>query len=98
MRFYTQSHRYYCVIDLHARWMYLCILEPQGEILLHRNLRAGPEAFLKAVERSDRKSRSGICGGFRALHSYALAFSDRHFDFRCSACAGAPAPPGETYA
>ena len=50
MRFYTQSHRYYCGIDLHARWMYLCILDPQGEVLLHRNLRACPEAFLKAVE------------------------------------------------
>jgi transposase len=30
--------------------MYLCILDPQGEVLLHRNLRACPEAFLKAVE------------------------------------------------
>ena len=50
MRFYTQSHRYYCGIDLHARWMYLCILDTQGEVLLHRNLRARPEAFLKAVE------------------------------------------------
>jgi hypothetical protein len=49
-RFYTQSHRYYCGIDLHARWMYLCVLDPQGEVLLHRNLRACPEAFLKAVE------------------------------------------------
>ena len=50
MRFYTQAHRYYCGIDLHARWMYLCILDPQGEVLLHRNLRACPEVFLKAVE------------------------------------------------
>src|SRR5262247_1386487 len=50
MRFYTQSHRYYCGIDLHARWMYLCVLDPQGEVLLHRNLRACPETFLKAVE------------------------------------------------
>ncbi len=50
MRFYTQSHRYYCGIDLHTRWMYLCILDPQGEVLLHRNLRACPETFLKAVE------------------------------------------------
>jgi len=54
MRFYTQSHRYYCGIDLHARWMYLCILDPQGEVLLHRNLRACPEAFLKAVEPTAR--------------------------------------------
>ena len=50
MRFYTQTHRYYCGIDLHARWMYLCILDPQGEVLLHRNLRACPETFLKAVD------------------------------------------------
>jgi transposase len=30
--------------------MYLCVLDQQGEILLHRNLRACPEAFLKAIE------------------------------------------------
>ena len=50
MRFYTQTHAFYCGIDLHARWMYLCVLDQQGEVLLHRNLRACPEAFLKAVE------------------------------------------------
>jgi hypothetical protein len=35
MRFYTQTHHYYCGIDLHARWTYLCVLDQQGEILLH---------------------------------------------------------------
>ena len=35
MRFYTKRHRYYCGIDLHARSMYVCILDPQGKILLH---------------------------------------------------------------
>ena len=50
MRFYTKAHAYYCGIDLHARWMYLCVLDQQGEVLLHRNLRACPEAFLKAIE------------------------------------------------
>jgi len=49
MRFYTQQHQHYCGIDLHARSMYLCILNPAGEVLLHRNLRATPEAFLKAI-------------------------------------------------
>jgi len=44
MRFYTQQHQHYCGIDLHARTMYLCILNPAGEVLLHRNLRATPEA------------------------------------------------------
>ena len=49
MRFYTQQHQFYCGIDLHARTMYLCILNQDGEILVHRNMPAGPEPFLKAV-------------------------------------------------
>ena len=49
MRFYTQTHKHYCGIDLHARSMYLCILDSDGEILLHRNCKATPEAFLGAV-------------------------------------------------
>ena len=27
MRFFTDRHQYYCGIDLHARSMYLCILD-----------------------------------------------------------------------
>jgi len=51
MRFYTGQHRYYCGIDLHARTMYLCILDHEsGKILLHRNLRSEPEAFLRTIE------------------------------------------------
>ena len=49
MRFYTNQHRYYCGIDLHARSMYVCILDPQGQILLHRNMPCAPESFLKAI-------------------------------------------------
>jgi transposase len=49
MRFYTQQHKCYCGIDLHARTMYLCILNQDGEILLHRNIKAAPEPFLKAI-------------------------------------------------
>jgi len=49
MRFYTRTHRHYCGIDLHARAMYLCILNRDGEILLHQNMKTTPEAFLSAV-------------------------------------------------
>jgi transposase len=49
MRFYTTQHQFYCGIDLHARTMYLCILNPDGEILVHRHMQAAPEPFLKAV-------------------------------------------------
>jgi len=37
MRFYTTSHRYYCGIDPHARRMYICVLDAEGKILVHRN-------------------------------------------------------------
>jgi transposase len=49
MRFYTQQHQFYCGIDRHARTMYLCIVNREGEILVHRNMPAGPEPFLKAI-------------------------------------------------
>jgi transposase len=49
MRFYTKLHKFYCGIDLHARTMYVCILNCDGEILVHRDLKAAPEPFLKAI-------------------------------------------------
>jgi len=49
MRFYNGQHRHWCGIDLHARTMYVCILDTRGEVLVHRNLRATPEAFLEVV-------------------------------------------------
>ena len=49
MRFYTRQHQFYFGIDLHARAMYLCVMDQSGKILLHRNYRAGPDAFLRAI-------------------------------------------------
>src|SRR5947209_1472122 len=49
MRFYNQSHRFYCGVDLHARTMYLCILDDAGQVVLDKNLPAEPDAFLQAV-------------------------------------------------
>ena len=49
MRFYTTQHPFYCGIDLHARPMSVCILSPDGEVVLHRNRKAAPEPFLTAI-------------------------------------------------
>ena len=56
MRFYTKQHPFYCGIDLHARTMYMCILRQDGEVVLHRNMPASPDALLKAIApyRDDR--------------------------------------------
>jgi len=50
MRFYDQQHQFYCGVDLHTKRMYLCILDRDGNKQLHRNVRAKPHDFLRAVE------------------------------------------------
>ena len=49
MRFYKGQHRYYCGIDLHARTLYVCVVDSQGEVRLHKRLRCEPEALLRAL-------------------------------------------------
>jgi len=49
MRFYLGQHAFYCGIDLHARVMYVCVMEQSGKILLHKNLPAEPDVFLRAI-------------------------------------------------
>jgi transposase len=49
MRFDTKPHQFYGGIDLHARTMYVCILNHDGEIVVHRNMPTSPEALLKTI-------------------------------------------------
>ena len=49
MTFYTTQHKFYCGVDLHAKTMYLCILDQEGNVVLHRNIRTNPEVFLKTI-------------------------------------------------
>jgi transposase len=46
MRLYTTQHPFYCGIDLHARTMSVCLIDQNGEILVHRHMKTSPEAFL----------------------------------------------------
>jgi transposase len=50
MRFYTKQHKFYCGIDLHAKKMYLCILDEAGEVRLHRNITTARDVFLGVIE------------------------------------------------
>jgi transposase len=49
MRFYNREHKFYCGVDLHARTMYLCILDRAGQIVFHQELPTEPAAFLEAL-------------------------------------------------
>ncbi len=63
MRFYDQPHRFYCGVDLHARTMYLCILDNAGQVVYDKNLAADPGAFLKAIA----PFRDGLVVGVECL-------------------------------
>ena len=49
MRFYNRQHRHDCGIDLHVKTMYVCILDATGQVLVHRNVKSTPEAFLEVI-------------------------------------------------
>lgn len=70
MKFYTQTHHYFCGIDLHTKTMYLCILDTSGEVVLHTNIAAKPKPILKAIERF----RDDLVVGVECMFSwYSLA-------------------------
>ena len=50
MKFYTKTHPYYCGVDLHTKTLYLCVIDQEGSILMHKNIPAKPDAFLKAIK------------------------------------------------
>jgi len=49
MQFYTRQHKFYCGINLHARKMYICILDEKGEVREHRNIRTDGNIFLQMI-------------------------------------------------
>lgn len=50
MKFYNKSHPYYCGIDLHARSLYVCIIDQNGDICLHKEISASPDKLNALLE------------------------------------------------
>src|SRR5437763_13203176 len=69
--------RFYAGVDLHARSLFLSILDREGQECFARNLAAAPEPFLKAVE----PFRTGLVVGCECMHCwYWLADTCREHD------------------
>src|SRR4029453_3846085 len=49
MRCYSNPHRFYAGVDLHARTMYTHVLDQKGKTVFEKDLPAEPEVFLDAV-------------------------------------------------
>ncbi len=51
MKYYKTTTKYNCGIDLHTRQMYICVMDLDGNILVHRNIKHNDfDFFLKLVE------------------------------------------------
>ena len=66
MRFYNHPHQYYCGGDLHARTLFLHILDAQGQTRYEKNLPANPQAFLEAVA----PFREGLVVGVECMFAW----------------------------
>lgn len=64
MNFYTKQHRYYCGVDLHAKQMYLCILDRDGNKRFHRSIKTEPKAFIAALAPFKDEIAVGVEGMF----------------------------------
>jgi transposase len=50
MKFYNQLHQFYCGVDLHAKSLHACVVDAQGNKLLHKNfLCQKPQVLLLAT-------------------------------------------------
>ncbi len=49
MNFYNNMHPYYCGIDLHARLLYVCILDQEGNTLVHKEISADKTKLLNLL-------------------------------------------------
>ncbi len=58
--------RFYAGVDLHARSLYLAVLDRDGQPRFGRNLTAAPEPFLKAVQ----PFRDGLVVGCECMHCW----------------------------
>ncbi len=66
MNFYNTTHSYYCGIDLHARSLYVCIINHDGETCLHKEIPASPERLLDLL----RPFIGDIVVGVECMHCW----------------------------
>lgn len=50
MNFYNNTHPYYCGIDLHARTLYVCIIDQDGNTCVHKEISADPNKLKQLLE------------------------------------------------
>ena len=47
---YNQPHKFYCGVDLHARSMFVHVLDHKGKTVFEEDLPADPDEFLHSIK------------------------------------------------
>ena len=68
MNFYNNIHPYYCGIDLHARTLYVCIIDQGGETCAHKEIPADPDRLHQLLE----PYLGNVVLGVECMHCSAL--------------------------
>jgi transposase len=66
MRYYKTPHSHYCGVDLHARTMFVHVMDANGVTLFAQNLAASPANFLAAV----KPFREGLVVGCECMFAW----------------------------
>jgi hypothetical protein len=66
MRVYKTQHSYYCGVDLHARSLFVNVLDDKGRTRLEQDLPASPNIFLDAV----KPYRKGLVVGCECMFAW----------------------------
>jgi hypothetical protein len=66
MRTYHTQHLHYCGVDLHARSLFINVLDHTGRTRFEQDLPASPQAFLDAIE----PYRDGLVVGCECMFAW----------------------------
>jgi transposase len=66
MRTYKTTHAYYCGVDLHARRLFVHVLDHDGRTRLERDIAASPATFLDAIQ----PYREGLVVGCECMFAW----------------------------
>lgn len=61
MKYYKTNTEFNCGIDLHARQMYICVMDREGNILVHKNIKGNDFAFFLKIVAPYLHSLTVVC-------------------------------------
>jgi transposase len=81
MKYYKTNTEYNCGIDLHTKQMYICVMDREGTILVHKNIKGNDFAFFLKLVAPYRHSLTVVCECCYNWYWVADACSDADIEF-----------------